>query len=104
MLAALPDRLIGARDQAMLLVGFLGGFRRSELAALDVADLDFTREGLVITVRRSKTDQEGEGLKKALPFRPDPAACQNWPSLRRRSRNWAKRAGERSGSFVWAME
>lgn len=57
----------GKRDAALVLVGFAGGFRRSELAALDVSDLRFHDEGLTVTVRRSKTDQEGRGMKKHIP-------------------------------------
>ena len=59
--------LEGARDRALLLVGFMGGFRRSELVALDVDDIEFTKSGLVIAVRRSKTDQEGEGRQVPIP-------------------------------------
>jgi hypothetical protein len=55
------------RRPRLLLVGFAGAFRRSELAALDVADLQFTSDGLVVTLRRSKTDQEGEGRKVGIP-------------------------------------
>lgn len=51
----------GARDKALLLVGFAGAFRRSELVALEVSDLRFMRKGVLIHVRHSKTDQEGEG-------------------------------------------
>jgi integrase len=58
----------GARDEALLLVGFAGAFRRSELVALEVADLRFTSEGVLIHVRYSKTDQEGEGRTVAIPF------------------------------------
>ncbi len=61
MVAALPSSPIGARDKALLLLGFAGAFRRSELVALDVADLQFNRQGVVVTLRRSKTDQEGQG-------------------------------------------
>lgn len=57
----------GLRDRALLLVGFAGAFRRSELVALACADVARRREGLVLTVRRSKTDQEGEGMQKAIP-------------------------------------
>src|SRR5207245_379813 len=53
---ALGDDLLGVRDRALLLAGFAGAFRRSELVALDVADLAFVPEGLEATVRRSKTD------------------------------------------------
>jgi hypothetical protein len=49
-------------------VGFAGAFRRSELVSLDVGDVQFTGDGLVITLRFSKTDQEGEGRKVGLPY------------------------------------
>jgi site-specific recombinase XerD len=68
MLATLPDTLIGLRDRALLLLGFAGAFRRSELVALTVNDLAFTREGLVVTLRRSKTDQEGQGRQIGIPY------------------------------------
>jgi site-specific recombinase XerD len=58
----------GLRDRALLLMGFAGGFRRSELVALDVGDVAFTENGLVVSLRRSKTDQEGVGRKVGLPF------------------------------------
>jgi site-specific recombinase XerD len=61
MLAHIPDRLIGLRDRALLLVGFAGAFRRSELVALDVRDIEFREDGLKVTIRKSKTDQEGAG-------------------------------------------
>jgi site-specific recombinase XerD len=60
MAQAAPDGLKGLRDQALLLLGFAGAFRRSELVALDVADLEET-EGMRVSIRRSKTDQEGKG-------------------------------------------
>jgi integrase len=56
------------RDRAILLLGWAGAFRRSELAALDVSDLQFTTQGIVTTVRRSKTDQTGEGRKIGVSF------------------------------------
>lgn len=65
---ALPESLIGVRDRALLLVGFAGGFRRSELVGLDVADVAFVPDGLLITLRRSKTDQEGMGRKVGIPY------------------------------------
>jgi len=75
MLAALPDRLIGTRDRALLLLGFAGAFRRSELAGLDMDDLVFCPEGLRVTLRRSKTDQEGLGRTVGIPFSIDLAMC-----------------------------
>ncbi|MDR7039746.1 site-specific recombinase XerD [Methylobacterium sp. BE186] len=67
MLMRMPDTLTGKRDRALLALGFAGAFRRSELAALDVADLREDKEGLRVFVRRSKTDQEGRGIEKAIP-------------------------------------
>jgi len=63
-----PATLDGLRARALILLGYAGAFRRSELVALDVADLKWTAEGVVVTVRRSKTDQKGEGRQKAVPF------------------------------------
>ena len=62
-----PDTLTGKRDRALLALGFAGAFRRSELMALDVADLRDHPEGLRVMVRRSKVDQEGQGFEKAIP-------------------------------------
>ena len=56
------------RDRSIILIGFSGGFRRNEIVSLDYEDLDFVTEGLKINLRRSKTDQFGEGFKKALPY------------------------------------
>jgi integrase len=63
------------RDRALLLIGFAGALRRSELVALDVSDLRFVPEGLVITLRRRKTDQEGRGTEIAIPFGTSPRTC-----------------------------
>ncbi|GJD43974.1 Tyrosine recombinase XerD [Methylobacterium cerastii] len=62
-----PDTMTGKRDRALLALGFAGAFRRSELVALDVADLRDHPEGLRVMVRRSKVDQEGQGFEKAIP-------------------------------------
>jgi integrase len=59
-------RLADLRDRALLLLGFAGAFRRSELVALDVEDIEQTTEGLRVTVRRGKTDQEGQGAVIAI--------------------------------------
>jgi len=56
------------RDRSIILIGFSGGFRRNEIVSLDYDDLDFVPEGLKISIRRSKTDQFGEGFTKALPY------------------------------------
>ena len=67
--------LLAARNRALLLVGCSGGFRRSELVALDVADIVDTKEGLELTLRRSKTDQEGAGMVVAVPYGSHPQTC-----------------------------
>jgi integrase len=68
VLDAMGDGVKDARDRALLLVGFAGGFRRSELVGLDLADTERVREGTIITLRHSKTDQEGAGRKVGIPF------------------------------------
>ena len=56
------------RDRSIILIGFSGGFRRNEIVSLNCDDLDFVAEGLKINIKRSKTDQIGEGFTKALPY------------------------------------
>jgi site-specific recombinase XerC len=68
MLDTLGARPAGLRDRALLLVGFAGAFRRSELVSLDIADLAFVPSAVVITLRRSKTDQEGQGRAIGIPL------------------------------------
>ena len=64
-----------ARDRTIILLGFGGGFRRHELISLDFEDLDFVNEGLKINIKKSKTDQFGEGSIKALPYFDDHRYC-----------------------------
>jgi len=71
------------RDRSIILIGFSGGFRRSEIVGLDYDDLEFVKEGLKINIKRSKTDQFGEGTIKGLPFFDNSEYCpvvsiQNW--------------------------
>jgi integrase len=68
MCGKLGDRLKDQRDRAILLVGFAGAFRRSELVSLEYDDIEFVAQGIVVTLRRSKTDQEGIGRKIAIPL------------------------------------
>ncbi len=75
MSRGLSEGPLGARDRAILLLGFAGALRRSELVALERRDIDVRREGLVVTVRRSKTDQEGAGRKVDLPYGSHPETC-----------------------------
>ena len=63
------------RDRSIILIGFSGGFRRNEIVSLDYEDLDFVPEGLKINIKRSKTDQFGEGSVKGLPYFENPQYC-----------------------------
>ena len=67
MLAHSAHTMQGKRDRALILLGMAGAFRRSELVALDLSDLSFTEKGLDVAIRRSKTDQEGQGYTVAIP-------------------------------------
>ncbi len=79
VLDRMKDRPKDLRDRALLLIGFAGGFRRSELVGLDRADIETVREGLIVTLRRSKTDQEAAGEKSAsLTAGPETAPSQPW--------------------------
>lgn len=75
LLAALPENLLGLRDRALLLVGFSGAFRRSELVSLNAEDVLETGDGLVLTLRRSKVDQEAAGRSVAIPRGREAATC-----------------------------
>ena len=71
------------RDRSIILIGFSGGFRRNEIVSLDYDDLDFVSEGLKINLKRSKTDQFGEGSVKGLPYFDNAQYCpvlslKNW--------------------------
>jgi integrase len=67
MVAIAPDSLKGKRDRALLLLGFAGAFRRSELVALDLADIEEDADGLRVRIVRSKTDQEARASPSASP-------------------------------------
>lgn len=67
MIAAVPVGIVGARDRAVILLGFVAGMRRSEIVGLDVGDVSFEPEGVVVTIRKSKRDQEGKGRQVAAP-------------------------------------
>jgi site-specific recombinase XerD len=75
MLDMSDDGTIGIRDRALLLLGFAGAFRRSELVGLDVEDCAFGKDGLTVTLRRSKTDQDGAGRKIGIPYGSNPETC-----------------------------
>ena len=69
------DDIKKLRDQSIILIGFSGGFRRNEIVSLNFEDLDFVYEGLKITVKKSKTDQYGQGSIKALPYFENSQYC-----------------------------
>jgi integrase len=98
-LAALPATLLGARDRALLLLGWAGAFRRSALVALDVRDLVVDAEGLAVTLRRDKTDQEGRGRTIAIPFSSSAEVCPG-----RSVRAWLDAAGVSEGAIFRAVD
>ena len=63
------------RDKALILIGFAGGFRRSELVNILHEDIEFVTEGIKILIKRSKTDQSGEGIIKAIPYFDNQEFC-----------------------------
>ena len=80
------EKIKKLRNKSLILIGFGGGFRRSELISINYEDLDFVQEGVKITVRRSKTDQFGEGMTKGLPYFTNYKYCpvtnlKNWLTL-----------------------
>jgi integrase len=95
MMDALPSGLMGQRDRALLLLGFAGGFRRSELVARNATDLTFVREGLEVFVAVSKTDQERKGRTKMVAFGSDPATCPV-----RAAKDWLELAGVTEGPLL----
>ena len=77
------EKIKKLRNKTLVLIGFGGGFRRTELISINYEDIDFVQEGVKITVRRSKTDQFGEGMIKGLPFFSNEKYCpvtnlKNW--------------------------
>jgi site-specific recombinase XerD len=75
MIGATDSGVIGLRDRALILLGFSGAFRRSELVGMSAEDCTFGKDGLTINLRRSKTDQTGEGRKIGIPYGSNPDTC-----------------------------
>jgi site-specific recombinase XerD len=88
----LGNSLRDLRDRALLLVGFSGAFRRSELVSIEAADVEYVSEGMVVQVRRSKSDQERRGREVPIPFGLRPETC---PVAALRT--WTERAGIDAG-------
>jgi integrase len=75
MVDATDTGLIGVRDRALILLGFAGAFRRSEVVGLNLDDCVFGKDGLTVMLRRSKTDQDGSGRKIGIPYGSNPETC-----------------------------
>ena len=98
MIDATDARLIGLRDRALILLGFAGAFRRSELVGLNVSDCEFGKDGLTVTLRRSKTDQTGAGRKIGIPYGSNPDTCPV-----RILQAWIEQAGISEGPLFRAV-
>ncbi len=75
VIACIPDTLVGLRDKALILLGYAGAMRRSEIVALEIRDLEITERGLIVTIRRSKGDQVGAGQQLMIPHGRHPGTC-----------------------------
>ncbi|SCW92184.1 Phage integrase family protein [Sphingobium faniae] len=91
------DRPIDMRDRALLLIGFAGAFRRSELVGFDCDDVEHVRQGIVLHLRRSKTDQTGQGRKIAIPH-----GRTRWCPVRHLT-DWLTHAGIEEGPIFRGM-
>jgi site-specific recombinase XerD len=98
MVEASDACLIGARDRAIVLLGFAGAFRRAEIVGLDVTDLAFGRDGLTVTLRRSKTDQEAQGRNVGIPYGSNPETCPV-----RTLQAWLEQAGIADGPLFRSL-
>lgn len=99
IVASSPARLIGLRDRALVLLGFASGCRRAELAAIEIRDLELTSEGLVLTVRRGKTDQEQQGRQVPVAFGVRAETCPV-----RASAAWLEAAGITEGPVFRSVD
>ena len=87
------------RDRALLLLGLAGGLRRSELSALLVKDVAFVDEGVVVLIRRSKTDQEGKGMRVGVPYGSHPETCPV-----RNLKAWLSTLKREEGPLFWQID
>jgi len=96
---SMPDTLKATRDKAILLIGFAGAFRRSELSSLNIEDINFVESGAIINLRRSKTDQQGRGQKKAISYCSNKDTCPIHAL-----QEWIESAGISSGALFVSMD
>ena len=97
-LDATGEGLRDIRDRALLLIGFAGGFRRSELVGLTCGDVERVRQGMILTLRRSKTDQTGEGRKIGIPL-----ARGRWCPVGALEQ-WLASSGITVGALFWPID
>ncbi len=96
-LKQMPESAKSTRDKALLLIGYFGGFRRSELVSINIEHLKWEAEGLIVTLPRSKTDQEGEGIHRAIPY------GNNLICPVRSLKEWVKKADIKTGPVFRAI-
>ncbi len=99
MVGTLPENLAGKRDKAILLVGFAGAFRRSELVRMNIVDVRFNTNDMVITLRRTTTDQERKGTTKRIPRLHESELCPV-----RALEDWLDAANIQAGSIFRAID
>ena len=101
MVESMPDTLVGTRDKAIILLGFVAGMRRSEIVSLNLnqGDLAFEPEGLVVTIRRGKRDQEGRGRAVAVPRGRHEETCPV-----RAVRRWMEASGLQEGPLFVRLD
>jgi integrase len=95
---ALRPNFLGRRDAALLLLGWAGALRRSEIVTIDGPHLEFVEEGMILTIVRSKTDQEGAGYRLGIPFAQDERYCPV-----KRLQHWIDLAGISKGPLFFSV-
>jgi integrase len=99
MVSILPDSVLGVRDKALLLVGWYGAFRRSEIIAIDLEDIDWSDNGITITLHRSKTNQEGDTEQVSIWYSANKDTCPV-----RALKRWICEAGITEGAIFRGVD